>query len=557
MNIQRQNALCKSAGPRSLVLRTLLVLSIVAAWPLKSAEHEHPMEHAPANATLGTVAFELSCRKEVHASFNRAVALVHSFWHDEAEREFRRVAQDDPDCAMAWWGVAFTHAHPILSSPTDSDIAAGMAALVRADVARTKSPREAAYIAALQELYTGIRSDPTSQQSHAARYAQMMGSIAREFPADIEAQAFYGLALIAAAPPDDTSLVWQKRAIHALSPAFKANPDHPGFAHYLIHATDNPQMASQGLQAARAYASIAPDAPHARHMPAHIFARLGLWSEDVRSNLASRAAAERELASGRAGAEALLHALEFLEYAYLQVGDAHSAESILASGHMVEANQVDARYANYHATFQARSDALMAIETQDWQAARLLQPAVDAPWSSQQHTLLARAIAAGHVRDAIEGRHTLETIDTQLEKLPQRPTNDRLAIVQEIHAWAAFARGETGEALAILLPIAKRQMSVGRSEVELPAQEMVAEMLLLDGENAASLKAFKASLKTDPNRFASLLGAGTAAERLGQSRDAIFYYRMLLQNCPDATGASAALLGGPRKYLNRLAPIAR
>ena len=532
-------------------MRTLVTIGILLAFISAAAAHEHPAEQqGPAPAKLGEVSFDISCRAEVHAPFNRAVALVHSFWHDEAEREFVRVATADPDCAMAWWGVAITRAHQILADPTDADVAAGREALAKADAAKTKNARERGYINALHLLYAGYGPDRAVYFRQAESYANAMGKIAAAYPKDVEATAFYALALLTATAPDDVSLANPKRAVAVLNPVFRAHPDHPGLAHYIIHACDNPHMAQEGLEAARRYAAIAPAAPHALHMPAHIFARLGLWQEDIRSNIASRESAERELEEGRAGAEALLHAFEFLQYAYLQIGDSARAEAIRTAAKEVRPNQVDGRYANYYATVQARYAALQVMETQDWAGALKLVPDASTPWSSQQVTYLAHAMAAGYLRNPQAARRSVEAIDGLVAKLTQPPGEDRMTLVNEIHAWADFAQGDLPRAVARLEPIAQRQAKTGKGEVELPAREMLAHMLLLSGQPEAALKQFKESLAVDPNRFNALLGAGQAAEKLGRQQEAASYYRTLLKNCPEANGALASLLGHARLQAN-------
>jgi tetratricopeptide (TPR) repeat protein len=525
-------------------LATLVAVSLSIA---AASAHDHSAEQGPPPAKLGEVSFEISCRAEVRAPFNRAVALLHSFWHDEAEREFIRIASTDPHCAMAWWGVAMTHAHQILGMPTDADRTAGTAALAKSAAASSKSPREAAYIHALHLFYAGVGADRTVYFKQAARYAQAMGEIAAAYPEDVEATAFYGLALLTAASPDDVSLTGEKQAVAVLDPAFRAHPDHPGLAHYIIHACDNPHMAAQGLAAARRYASIAPAAPHALHMPAHIFARLGLWQEDIRSNLASKEAAERE--RGRAGAESLLHAMEFLEYAYLQVGDSERARAIATAATDVRASEVDPRYPEYYPMVEARFPSLLAIETQDWAGALRLEPTTGTPWLGQQLTLLAHAMAAAHLHDAEAGKRAAEAVDALVAKLSPPPPEERTTTLKEIHAWAAFARGDRQAAIAQLEPIAQRQAKIGKGEVELPAREMLAQMLLIDGQVAPALEHFKASLAIDPNRFNALLGAAQAAEKLGRQQEAAAYYRTLLKNCPSANGASLRLLEPAHLFL--------
>jgi tetratricopeptide (TPR) repeat protein len=301
--------------------------------------------------------------------------------------------------------------------------------------------------------------------------------------------------------------------------------------------------------AARRYAAIAPAAPHALHMPAHIFVRLGLWEENIRSNIASREAAESELKQERAGAEALLHAFEFLEYGYLQVGDTARAEAIKTAARAVRPDQVDARYANYYATAQARYAALFAVETQDWAGALRLVPDASTPWTSQQVVYLAHAIAAGHMRDAQAAQRTVEAIEGLVAKTAP-PPEGRRTVIDEIIAWSDFAKGDVQRAISRLEPIAQNQAKTGKGEIELPAREMIASMLLLSGQTEAALTQFKSSLAVDPNRFNALLGAAKAAEKLGKMQEAAGYYRTLLKNCPEANGALGRLLDPARTFLN-------
>jgi hypothetical protein len=248
---------------------TMLPMLAAAATPAQVTEQRSP------SARLGSVSFETSCKAQVQADFNRGVALLHSFWHDEADRMFERVATLDPDCAMAYWGEAMTHFHQYLDTPQPSDLAAAHQDLREADAAHEKSAREAAYLHAIHLFFDGLPDGFTSQDriEHAGRYSDAMARIAADYPDDLEAKVFYALSLLASDPPDDTALVNPRKAFAILEPLFREHPDHPGIAHYIIHATDNPEMAREGLEAARRYALIAPSAPHALHMPSHIFAR--------------------------------------------------------------------------------------------------------------------------------------------------------------------------------------------------------------------------------------------------------------------------------------------
>ena len=497
---------------------------------------------------LGTVAFENSCKPSVKADFNRGVALLHSFWLDEAERTFEKVAAADPDCAMAYWGEAIANIHQINGEPSSADLAAGRTALAKADVAREQSPREAGYIKALHRLFDGY--DPNRYFDYAQGYADAMGALSGAYPTDLEAKLFYALGLLAADPPDDTALTNPRKAVAILEPLLREHPDHPGIAHYILHACDNPEMAREGLDAAHRYASIAPASPHALHMPSHIFARLGLWPDDIRSNLASKAAAERN-GGMHIGAENRLHAMEFLEYAYLQVGRDDEARQILEEARTVKASDVDPAYPDYWATVEARFPMLFVIETRDWAAAARLQPIEGAGTLSRGLILLAHAIAAGHLNDGRAGNEATRAYDVLLNKEPVvRPGGGLATLRDEIRAWADFSQGNHDVAQKLLRAIAERQRKVGKGEVELPAGEMLADMLLLDGKPKEALQAYQASLQSDPNRFNALLGAGQAAELAGQHAVAARYFRTLLVNCAGANGAALGVLEHARAVVS-------
>ena len=309
-------------------------------------------------------------------------------------------------------------------------------------------------------------------------------------------------------------------------------------------------MAQEGLDAARRYASIAPAVPHALHMPAHIFARLGLWQDDIRSNLASKAAAEKTTTGMYVGAENRLHAMEFLEYAYLQIGHDEEARAVAAEAQTVKPSEVDRRYPNYYSRVEARYPTLLAIETQDWALARDLEPISATDLFSQELTLLAHVVAAGHLPDRDGGKAAALSLDALLAKSPALPPESSFATVaDEIHAWADFSQGELGRAITLLRPVAERQAKIGKEEVELPAREMLAEMLLLSGRYDEALQEYQASLVSDPNRFNALLGAGRAAEQLGQRGLAARYYRTLVANCAGANGKALLELRHAREFL--------
>jgi hypothetical protein len=521
------------------------ILALLSVLGVGAARAQTPAAAAPPASRPGAIAFETSCKSATRADFNRGVALLHSFWYDAALSMFRKVAAADPDCAMAYWGEAMTGFPQINGWPDPAAVAAAEGALGAAEPARERTPREAAWIAALRLFYDGFTREHALAQ--AQRYAKAMGALAQQYPDDLEAQVFHALALLASDPTDDVALVNPRRAFAILEPLFKAHPDHPGIAHYLIHACDNPQMARLALPAARRYAGIAPDAPHALHMPGHIFARLGLWQDDIRSNLASKAAAEErdtplhaasmQMGAMPMGAENRLHAMEFLEYAYLQTGQDEKARAIVAEAQAVPAAAVDPRYPDYYGVVEARFPALYSVETHDWAMAARLAPIAGGDAKSHALTLLARVTAAAHLHEASAAGEALRELETLAAHDPAPPVGSLgRTLPAEIRAWAAFARGELDRAVVLLRPIAERQAKIGKGEVELPAGEMLAEMLLLGGRPWDALHAYRISLHHDPNRFNALLGAGQAAERIGAQRLAARYYRAVLANCPEPSG---------------------
>src|SRR6185503_16509070 len=384
----------------------------VASW---ASAHEHPGE-APTAAQLGAVSLETSCKEPAKADLNRGVALLHSFWHNEAARAFEKAAAADPACAMAYWGQAMASFHLYSSTPSAADLEAVARALKKAEAAREQTPRERAYISAVRALSVDV--NPRKLDVAARRFADTMRALTAKYPSDVESSAFYALGLLASSPPGDLELVDSRQAIAVLQPLFRQHPDHPGIVHYIIHASDNPHLAQDGLAAARRYAAIAPAAPHALHMPSHIFARLGLWEEDIASNLASKAASESPQGM-RVGAENPLHAMEILQYASLQTGEYVEAKAIADEARTIKSSETP--YNDYYLTVEARFGALLAIETRDWTMAANLQPVPGAHWYSEAQTLLARAMAAGHSRNAPAGKAVLERFDQIAAKVPVWP----------------------------------------------------------------------------------------------------------------------------------------
>ena len=312
-----------------LQMKARILLLVAFAFLCRSTifgDQGHHHTYNP-DEKLGTVSFPISCAPEVQKPFERGVALMHSFWYEEAEKQFAEIAAKDPHCAMADWGEALSLWHQLWERPDDAKLKRGWALVQHAQAANAKTQREQGYISAVAAFYQP--NDKLDFMQRANAYSSAMEKVYRALPDDHEAAAFYALSLLAAAPPRDDTFTNQKKAIAILQQLFDEQPDHPGAAHYLIHSCDSPQLAPLALAAARRYALIAPASPHAVHMPSHIFARLGLWQEDIQSNLASVAATQKASEMQMGGAAHALHALDFLEYAYLQVGDDAKSKGIV------------------------------------------------------------------------------------------------------------------------------------------------------------------------------------------------------------------------------------
>jgi tetratricopeptide (TPR) repeat protein len=513
-------------------MKTRLLLLTAAAILLGSCSlwSDDYHEHFNPNEKLGTVSFPTSCSTAVQKPFERGVALLHSFWYDEAQRQFKEVAEKDPHCAMAYWGEAMSLYHQIWNRPSPADLTQGWEWLQKAQAMHPKTQRERDYIDALATFYRdGSKID---HDKRADAYAAAMQKLYERYPSDHEAAAFYALSLLASGPDEDLTLANAKKAIAILNKLFAEDPDHPGVAHYLIHACDNPHLADQGLSAARRYASVAPSSPHALHMPSHIFARLGLWQEDINSNRASIAASQKVTGMGK---EHQIHAMDFLEYAYLQIGENTKAKALVDQLSSARKEELGEGLGFYYDYSRVQFPALYTLETRQWKDALALQPRSEAEPGVRAITYWAQAVAAGHLHDAVAAQKAVEQFDVMVEETRKGEHSHFASSMktngEEARAWFAFAQGKNEEALSLLRTVADKQDVLGKGEVELPAREMLADMLLEMNRPQEALAEYEKSLKTDPNRFNGLYGAGRAAELAKQPEKARTYYAQLLKNC--------------------------
>jgi tetratricopeptide (TPR) repeat protein len=504
------------------------VALVGAGAPADAHEHGMPMP----TKDVGHVTFANACSAAAQSDLNQGVALLYSFWFPQARAHFEAAARAQPGCAIAWWGMAMSNYEQIEGGglPEGDQLKAGLAALAKARAAPLKSAREQAYIDALAIIFDAAATP--DHDTRVRRFSAAMGAISRRYPDDRQAAVIYAMSLLKDGMPNDPDLALARQALTILNGVLKTEPDNPGVVHFIIHAADNPRMASYGLEAARRYAKVAPAAPHALHMPGHIFARLGLWDEDIRSNLASKAAAEQPSLI-HTEAQDRLHAMEFLQYAYLQVGRVRQARTITKEAATVLRTDFSPGFQRYHDGMEAGFRARMAIETPDWAAAVALTPASDENDAAQRIIFWANVVGAGHRKDAAQGRRAEAAYratfsPAQLAAADKSPS----ATFAEVKAWRLFAEGDADGAVAVLGPAADRQDRLGKNEVELPAREMLGDMLRLAGRPAEALEQYKVSLKTDPNRLNTLLHAGEVARTLGLTAEAARYRRLL----PDGKG---------------------
>ena len=514
------------------------VLLILAAARSMAQAHQHGN-----GERLGSVNFATSCNEAAQKEFNRAVALLHSFQFRRAIEGFNAVLGEDATCGIAYWGISLSDwSNPFATGSKDrGQLQLGEESAIRGKSLGAKTQRERAYLAAVGNLYSDFESTP--QRARVLAYRDAMGEVAAKYPKDHEAQIFYALALAASEDPADKTYAGRLKAGAILERLFEEEPTHPGLAHYIIHTYDVPALAAQALVAARRYSEIAPDAPHALHMPSHTFTRLGYWQESIDSNVAAAAAARRE---GQTPEE--LHASDYEIYAYLQTGQDGAAGRITNSlpeiASRFDPNAVlggaGGPAVGYYAL--AAIPARYALERRDWnQAEQLAVRETPFPYTDAM-TWFARGLGAarlGHVAAANETATALQQIQERLSKANEPYWARQVEIQQlEVTAWAAFAAGEKRTALRQMKSAAELEDGTEKSAVTpgplTPARELLAEMLLQMREPARALEQFEATLKKEPRRFRSLYGAAHAAQLSGNRDTSQRYFRELVKVCERA-----------------------
>lgn len=514
----------------------------------------------PPEAQFGSVNFDVTSDEKVKKNFNLAIELLHSFEYDESEKVFANVIDENPECAMAYWGVAMCNFHALWTPPTEDELIKGARAIEIAKSISKKSARETAYINALGLFYKNWNK--TDHHSRCVNFENAMEKLHASYPGDKEAAIFYALSLDAAASPTDKTYANQKKAGAILEALYKVEPNHPGIIHYIIHTYDYPELAALALPAARRYALVAPSSAHALHMPSHIFTRLGLWDDCINSNLksieAAKCYAEQSDIPGHWDEE--FHGLDYLVYAYLQKGENDLVEKQLAYLKTIKkVYPLNFKVAYAFAAIPCR----YVLENKKWkEAASLETHLADSSWNNfpWQEAIIhfTRLLGATHIMNLDAAKLELAKLNQLHDVLQKQKDNykaSEVAIqIKAGEAWIHYVSGDKKAAVNAMKLAADMEDSTGKHPVTpgevLPARELLGDMFLQMNENQNALLAYQAVLKQSPNRFNSLYGAGKSAEKSGDEKKAIYYYKQLLA-IADMVNSDRKELTDINKYLEK------
>jgi hypothetical protein len=521
----------------------LLLIVGASASTLTAQEHPHT-----GGERLGRVVFPVSCTPEAQRRFEQAMAALHSFWWEEGPHAFGAVLEADSTCAMAHWGLALNAwGNPFAGGPSNERLRTGAEEAARAAALGAPTPREQGFIAAAAALYREHDRVPAPVRLQA--YSDTLARLYRDQPADTEVALYYALSLIATASRTDTTFVKQKQAAAILDPLFARYPDHPGLAHYIIHANDSPELAPLGLTAARRYAGIAPDAPHAQHMPSHIFVRLGLWDETIESNRRSYDASARfAKAQGLPGASyENFHAMDYMVYGYLQEGRDSAARAVVEQALAVtEVRGPSPLVRGYNRTAM---EARIPLERGDWRAAADLPIRMPEIPVCQMLSHYAKGIGAARSSQLRRLEEEVAALG-KIEKLLVAPSDtywSRVAGIkrQALNAWVVLASGDTSRALDAAKAAADSEDVTEKHQITpgelIPARELEADMNLQVGRYHAARTAYLATLKREPGRARSVFGAARAAELAGDKAAAAQGYQEYLRLMRRADGGRKEL----------------
>jgi tetratricopeptide (TPR) repeat protein len=504
----------------------------VVLAPLAASAHEDEQVATGTPERLGQVGFPVSCSGAAQTEFNRGVAILHSFYYPAALKAFGEVTQIDPACVMGYWGIAMASWYPLWYPPTKESLLQGLAAVEKAASLGAKTEREHDYIVAIGKFYQDF--ERLDHKSRALAYEKAMEQVHRRYPEDAEAAAFYALALQATADPNDKTYRNQLKSGEILEKLYAQHPDHPGVAHYVIHAYDYPELAPRALEAARHYGQIAQSVPHALHMPSHTFIAVGLWQDAIESNLAANAAARK-----LAWVQEELHTMDYLVYAYLQSGQEQAALNVVQQLDAVRIEEKRTLAIDYAV---AAARARFALERRRWSEAAALTPLPSGFPATRAVTLYARALGAARSGAVLDAQRDIDALGELRDAIVQAKQDYWAKQVevqrQTAQAWLAWAQSSGEEALALMRSASDLEDSTYKHPITpgqlLPARELLGDLLEEMHSHAQALAEYEASLRLTPNRFNALYGAAQAADLTGDRPKAQRYFQQLVENCRQA-----------------------
>lgn len=523
----------KKAAGITCILTVLFIAGATGIWA-----QEEPRSPGDQAEQLGEVNFPVSCNTAAQKEFNRAMSLFHSFWFDPAKKSFAKVLQHDPQCGMAYWGIAImSMGNPLAWPPNPIALKAGAAASAESQRVGARSQRESDYIAALAVFFKDWET--TEHRPRAVALEAAMESLAARYPDDVEARILYALILNVTALPTDKTFANQLKAAAILEPLFKQYPNHPGIAHYLIHTYDYAELAEKGLPFAKAYADIAPSVPHVLHMPSHIYSRVGRWREMVEGNRASYLAAKAELTEDTLdiGTYDALHAIDYMVFGQLQQAQDKAAKQLVDEVAAIRRVNVE----NFVAAYAfAAIPARFALERGDWQqAAELKLLPAELAWDKfpQAEAILvfARGLGAARINDVAAARKDVARLHSLKEAMIAAKigywASQADFQIKTVNAWVALAEKRHEEAVQLMRAAAELEEGSDKHPVTpgniVPSRELLAEMLIALKQPGQALAEFERSLKRDPNRFRAIYGAARAADAAGNRTAAKDYYLQL------------------------------
>ena len=502
---------------------------------------------------FGDVSFALSCRYDLRETFNLGLSLMHSFEYAEAEKAFVSVLDQDPECLMAYWGTAMSILnHPLSFKQNSKSLERGEKLLKVAQTLTPNNEREKDYIDAVTVYFNDWQNLDTKTRK--LNYESKMEELYNKYPGDVETAVFYSLAVLATADLNDKSYTKQKKSGKILEKLFETNPNHPGIAHYIIHNYDSPELAHLALNTARKYAVIAPASAHAQHMPSHIFTRLGLWNESIKSNIdsANSAVCYAESVNPNANWVSEIHALDYLVYAYLQMGDNVRAQTEMNK--MIEIKEVfpSDHFASAYALIAVPSR--LAVENKDWKLATELElPKTNLDWNKapwpKAMLHFSRALGFTNTGNTSKAQKELDILIDLRERLNEAKNSyesGQVTIqIESIKGWIEYSKGNTEKAIEYMKLASKLESETTKAAVTpgeiIPAEELLADLYMLTGKYKEALKSYELNLKGRPFRFNGLYGAAKAAQKLDNNELAAYYFEKLIKVSEDVNSSRPEL----------------